>query len=564
MTALDDKTITVDVPTEDLEAAYPQLVGNVDTINLTDATANGSTADLGAQADNTLSKVLAWRGRTTDAAGFQAALKASFTLSESQGHVVATYTPRALSIQAGLGALTGAQASLYARAVSTQSLVLPLLDGLDVLDPTANQEDVEASRTLVRESIGELVAEMGQVGGPRIPRVNTLFEVLTGTINEDGRSEPSAVRVGNQLGQLRERFGLVRKNVNDLDDEQILTSFYTVVDAIVSLQSSWVHQRQGFAYTANGSEFIGSLTTKLSWALAAAAQQLVKVRFLLGSVFLRDADLQNILVSGTGGHEYERMPLSDLLSWLDDFLSVRGPRFVSESGRDGVAAAFTPMAKALTEMVDGLEARPGALWPNAMRTSRVTNGIWGLAGYMHSIMDLVEFVTRDGATIRWAGGSRLTESVAAECSWLVTVDGVGVLPDDTVSLRRSNETREGLVLGMQTVTDEIVGSLSRYQMLVTAPEGIWNVILRDAAGKELDAEFELELSAPPGSGTGAASPHPGAGGVTPPSEDVADPEAPAEAAEDYEPPDDVSAKGTALGETTTQDEFNRPGREVRE
>jgi hypothetical protein len=479
MTTLSGKTIDLDA-VEDIDTAYPLLVDNIDASSLS---SSSSVTDLGGQAGDTISKVLSWRGRPGDAAGFQAALKASFSLTEDQGHVVSTYTPRALSIQAGLGALTGAQASLYARAQAMQTLTLTMLDGLSVLDPAADLEDVEALRRLVRESVLELVAELGTIGGPRIPRVNTLFTILTG-IDATTTSPPvTATAVGGQLGQLRDRFGLLRVNVNDLDDEQVLTSFYTIVDSVASLQASWVLMRVGFSYGAGDDEFIGNTTTKLSWALAAAAAQLKEVRFLLGSVFLRDAELQTILVTGSQPSSYDQsMPLSDLLSWLEDFLVVRGPRLVAEAGRDGIAAAFAPMAKTLADLVTGLTAAPGN-WPKGMSTIRVRNGFSELATYLNSIVALVGGVTRYGVDIESVTAMPITERFGDACTYLLAVTGEGFLPEHTVVLNSGTQTVQGVVLGIQDYANGVDG-ISALQAIVTAPDGPWTLTIIDGSGRQ--------------------------------------------------------------------------------
>src|SRR4051812_48032202 len=60
--------------------------------------------------------VLGWRPRPQHPKAFAAALQASFTLSEVQGHVEATYVPRGFAVQADLGGISGGQASLFSRA----------------------------------------------------------------------------------------------------------------------------------------------------------------------------------------------------------------------------------------------------------------------------------------------------------------------------------------------------------------------------------------------------------------------------------------------------------------
>ena len=67
-----------------------------------------------------LRDLLGWRPVPGDAKAFSAALEASFTLTQVEGHVESSYVPRGYAMQADLGSVTGGQASLYARASSMQ------------------------------------------------------------------------------------------------------------------------------------------------------------------------------------------------------------------------------------------------------------------------------------------------------------------------------------------------------------------------------------------------------------------------------------------------------------
>jgi hypothetical protein len=105
-----------------------------------------------------------------------------------------------------MGAVTGAQASLYARAKAALDQSLPLLEGLYPLRADSDSQDVEAIRAIVRSGLTELVYELGQVGGPREQRVNALFGSLLG----NRPSERNPEEVGGLLGKLRQEFGLQR------------------------------------------------------------------------------------------------------------------------------------------------------------------------------------------------------------------------------------------------------------------------------------------------------------------------------------------------------------------
>ena len=77
--------------------------------------------------------------------------------------------------------VTGAQASIYARAKVALDQSLPLLDGLTSLRTDILPEDQQATRSIVRTELTQLVNELGIAGGPRVQRVDELFGYLLGT-----------------------------------------------------------------------------------------------------------------------------------------------------------------------------------------------------------------------------------------------------------------------------------------------------------------------------------------------------------------------------------------------
>src|SRR5262249_33059123 len=124
---------------------------------------------LGLVATSAIRDVLGWNPRDNDPKGFITALDQSFTLRDVEGHTEWAWTPRTYAVQTDLsGGITGAPASIYARAKEALDQSLPLLDGLYALASTADADDVEALRSVVRELMKELVEELGNPGGPRV------------------------------------------------------------------------------------------------------------------------------------------------------------------------------------------------------------------------------------------------------------------------------------------------------------------------------------------------------------------------------------------------------------
>ena len=62
---------------------------------------------------------------------------------------------------------------------------LPLLEMLKPLRPDADDESTISMRALVRSALSELVGELGNVGGPRVQRVNEYFTRLLGVTQFD-------------------------------------------------------------------------------------------------------------------------------------------------------------------------------------------------------------------------------------------------------------------------------------------------------------------------------------------------------------------------------------------
>jgi hypothetical protein len=316
------------------------------------AGAAGGGAALGQTAAQAIRDVLGWKPRTTDPKGFVAALGQSFTGTEVEGHTEWTWTPRsyAVQVQADLGAVTGAQASIYTRAKAAVDQALPLLDGLTPLIVDVPPEDQESIRAIVREELPQLVAELGVVGGPRIQRVDEFFALLLFPPGQaikldDLLRHPELV--GGQLGELRDRFGLTPDNVNTIADEQNLTNFLILVDYVTTLYATWVSQKPYFSRTpAKGVEpFFGTQLVLLSRSLAVVAESVQEVTFALDSVFLGAAERQAILLVF---RDHSSLFVAELLDWVDRVATVEGPALIQDGGKDGVTA-FVPTLKKLRE-----------------------------------------------------------------------------------------------------------------------------------------------------------------------------------------------------------------------
>jgi hypothetical protein len=374
----------------------------------------GGAGAVGQTVERALREVLGWRPRATDPKGFQAALLQAFTAEEVAGHTEYHWNPRsyAVEIQADLGAVTGAQASLYARAKSAVDQVLPLLDGLTALRVDFDPENVSAIRAIVRSQLTELVKELGVEGGPRVQRVDQLFQFLLGDtlVAADPRARRDPDLVGGSLGILRERFGLQRFRINEIKEEETFSNFLIIVDHVVSLAESWDAQREFFVRGSTLVEpFLGTQLVLLSRDLEVVAESVHEVEFALDSVFLGPSERQTLelrfppgsassAVLGTGGTLARSSPpmfLSELLSWVERFATEEGRQLIDEGGKQGVAVAFRPTILLLQALVHDARVQPAGAqdptrMPDAYRRARVQRALAELESQLAAAAARVE------------------------------------------------------------------------------------------------------------------------------------------------------------------------------
>ncbi len=356
---------------------------------------------LGQMVGRAISDVLGWKLKTDDPKAFVGALTASFPCKEVEGHTQCTWVPRTYAVQTDLsGGITGAQASIFARAKDALDQSLPLLDGLYPLFEEAKPEDVAALRATVRSQMTDLVSELGLVGGPRIIRVNQLFFLLLGQplpssapVLPTFQLQTDPDLVGGSLGNLRDEFGFSTDDdlVNTVEDEQDVTNFRIVSDYMTSLAQSWVNNLQFFGL-ATKTPFFGTQLVLISRQLSVVAESVNEVRFALDSVFIGPAERQSLQIDfppDASGQTPPSMFLEDLLSWVYSFASDEGPRLVQDGGKFAVGQSFVPIGEQLQTLVQGAENPANvAQLPRGYKTARVRRALEKLADQLQGMVDL--------------------------------------------------------------------------------------------------------------------------------------------------------------------------------
>jgi hypothetical protein len=371
--------------------AFPVLIQESGTAGATrhgTSSAGPGNAPLGQIVENTLRNVLGWRPREGDPKGFLAALHQSFTSRDVEGRQELRWSPRgaAVGIQADLGAITGAQASLYTRARNTLEQVLPLLDSLRPLRSEPDLEDTQGMRAIIRTELIELVNELGIVGGPRIARVDQIFELLLGTtVFSDAPGS-----VAGQLALLQERFGLLRAQAKRVEEEKVYSDFLTLVDYIRSLAMSWEARRDSFRRGGRGEAFLGTRLVLLSRELAVTSESVEEVQFALDSVFLGPAERATFLLSFDGSEA--PITLAELLDWIHVFVAREAPALLGETGKDGLLAFRSTLGR-LEELVELLLDEKTR--PSRLNVPRVVRALEELRDHLHEALVLAEDIDGD-------------------------------------------------------------------------------------------------------------------------------------------------------------------------
>jgi hypothetical protein len=349
--------------------SFPVLTQDFSPANLPSATSPapagpvGGTSLIGLAADKAIREVLSWRTKSADPKGFLGALNQAFDLKEVEGHTEWSWTPRSYTVQTDMGAVTGAQASIYARAKVALDQSMPLLDGLYALIPYVEAEDLATAQAVVRTQFTALVNEFGVVGGPRVPRVDELFRLLLGPGTP---SNPENIEGSASLGLVRMRFGLERRYVTSVDDEQNLTNYLILVDYVIGLKKSWDYDKNFFVRTVLGETkrepFFGTQLVLMSRALEVVAQGVQDAYYTMDSVFMGDPERQTaqlifdggvlaklgippveIIRSRGGATELFAFPpgtsglfVAELLDWVYRSASEELPGLLQDAGKDGL------------------------------------------------------------------------------------------------------------------------------------------------------------------------------------------------------------------------------------
>jgi hypothetical protein len=360
----------------------------------------GGGSNLGQVAIRAVSDVLGWKPNSSDPKGFLGALTQSFNLTDVEGHVESKWMPRSYAVQTDLGGgITGAQASLYARAKDALDQSLTLLDGLYPLDPEADPEYVKALREMARSQMTEIVKEFGTVGLPSILRIDTYFKILLGQHPSHQHAvqfEPD--KIGGTLGKLRDTYGIYfrgNKFNNSIEDEQDITNFRVISDYMTSLMQSWIANRDYFVVAPGQPAFFGTQLVLISRQLNVIAETVDEVRFTLDSVFIGPNERQSLLLKFKD-RSLHPMFLEDMLVEIEQFVSEEGPRLLRDGGKISVTNNILPVVESFERLVQQAhDPQHDSKVPKGYRTSRVQRSLDDLHDQLRDLARLIKQIEQE-------------------------------------------------------------------------------------------------------------------------------------------------------------------------
>jgi hypothetical protein len=356
-------------------------------------------SNIGQLALQAVTDVLGWKANPTDPKGFVGALTQAFTLTEVEGHVESKWVPRTYAVQTDLGGgITGAQASLYARAKDALDQSLALLDGLYPLDPEADPEYVKALREMARSQMNEIVKELGVVGLPSILRINTYFKILLDRDTSDPNTsyvEFDPDKIAGTLGELRDEYAIYFRGNrfnNSIEDEQDITNFRMISDYMTSLRQSWIANRDFFRIGPHRQAFFGTQLVLIARQFNVITETVNEARFALDSVFIGPNERQALLLKFKD-HSLPPMFLEDMLDEIQSFATDEGPRLLRDGGKISVTNNILPVVRYLERLVKGAHdpEDPKAL-PDGFRTARVRHSLDDLQDQLRDLARLTEQV----------------------------------------------------------------------------------------------------------------------------------------------------------------------------
>jgi len=309
--------------------SFQRFVGNQQTAfdngSVRSSPTSSNANSLERQVDSAIAQALR-KTPGRGAANFIKALDAAYPLSSSGK--IATVSSRSQAVlynpvqngkSSGLGELSTKQLALHRQTSIIAADALKILEELQAFVPDADNERVEALRSLIQSQITLLIEEFGRADEPRAARVQSALNSLREYVSEFGKqahlSDPMLAAI--------------------VDDENQTTKFELLQSYVKSISQAWT------SYSRLGK-------SNKSYSLS---EKVDRARVLLPIVSQATIDLSNALES-VGLNESERRSRANLFSNLNvaNVASIQVSNADRIVGQRSLETASNPIGEWLPEI----------------------------------------------------------------------------------------------------------------------------------------------------------------------------------------------------------------------
>jgi hypothetical protein len=307
--------------------------------------------------DRQLRDILGWQPKDDDPGGFSTALARSFQAVVVEGVEHWEYAPYGSAIPAERAdsAITGAQGSIYNRALVAQKEMQALLAALFPLSPIADLEQAEASRRIIASLIDQIVSELGAEGGPTALLVDGLWAQILGVSpGQDPPTDPDSLDEDSAIGAVATRFYLSRQLVNLPGEEENYTKFLSLFDYLASLYTSWKIQRPFFTGTSGQDPYFGTQLVFINRALQIVVENIDELIGWLDGSDIGQAERQNMCVDLPDGTS---IYFQGTLDWIRNYCGEQAPALIDTAGRDGAISTYVPLYT-MGEVIENFKGAP--------------------------------------------------------------------------------------------------------------------------------------------------------------------------------------------------------------
>lgn len=287
-------------------------------------------------------------GRSTSSPEtFVSALNSAFIIQEdwTGATKVVSEAPQLNPVDFGVGALPVEQANLSRQAGVIANDALKILKAIQPFIPDADEDCVEALRSLISTQIKLLVEEFSRLEGPRQARVDTCFESLLGTVPNGKNGK--AVFVNEPLTGHVARFGEVtglnrRFSPTTLTDEADLANFELLKNYLNTLREIW--QKYTIPAAKTHMPLYSDRLAKARTLLSVIVESNRNLISALDSVGFTENERKSnasrfTLLDFTDSRLDQHFPditVHDLCEWVDRYASLEAPPILADSGQYGL------------------------------------------------------------------------------------------------------------------------------------------------------------------------------------------------------------------------------------